>query len=64
MTLLVCILGGLGCAVIGVVAGYRYCAHVEGRIFQALVDSGQIVVRTEEDGWIGTDEAIREIQDA
>jgi hypothetical protein len=61
MTLLVCILGGLGCAVLGIVAGYRYCARVEGRIFQALVDCGELVVKTDE-GWVGEPDALKEIR--
>jgi hypothetical protein len=60
MTLLICILGGLGCAVIGVVAGYRYCAHVNGEMFQDMVDSGQILVKTE-DGWVGDQNELENI---
>jgi hypothetical protein len=60
MTLLVCILGGLGCAVIGALAGYRYCAHVNGCIFQAFYDNGTIIVETV-DGWDGTKDAWKSV---
>ena len=52
--------GGLACVILGVVIGYRACSFVEGHVFQALVESGQIVVRTE-DGWQGEKTAFEEI---
>jgi hypothetical protein len=41
----------------GIVIGYYYCACINKRLFQAWVDSGVVIVMTEE-GWSGTEEAI------
>lgn len=60
MTLVWLILGGLACVVIGVVAGYKYCSWISGNIFQALIDQGKMVIKTE-DGWMGQWGAIKEV---
>jgi hypothetical protein len=42
--------------ILGIVIGYKYCARVNGHLFQALYNGGVIIVKTE-DGWQGTDVA-------
>jgi hypothetical protein len=46
--------------ILGVVVGFRYCAWVNGNVFQAMFDNGVMVLRTD-DGWDGTDEAWKSI---
>lgn len=52
MTIIAVIVGGLACVGLGVWAGYKYCAHVHGKIFQALLTQGVMVLKTN-DGWQG-----------
>ena len=61
MTLLVCILGALGCIAIGICIGYKYCAWINGKLFQSMVDGGIVVVKTE-DGWLGDPDALEDIR--
>jgi hypothetical protein len=51
-TLLWCLLA----LVIGVIIGYKYCAYINGKIMQALYDSGYAMFKTQ-DGWQAVDEA-------
>lgn len=47
--------------IFGAVIGYKFCSHVNGEVFQALFDSGQMLLKTD-DGWDGDPNAIAEIQ--
>ena len=54
------LLGGMACLLLGAVIGYSFCAQVSGRVFQALVDGGLLIAKTE-DGWQGQASAFNEV---
>ena len=54
--------GGLVCIVLGVVVGYRYCAEVNGGIFQEMYDSGVMLLKMEDGNWEGDPKAIAELK--
>ena len=60
MILVSVILGALACVAMGIAIGFKYCSWVNSTLFQMLADQGQLVLKTE-DGWMGSDDAIREI---
>jgi hypothetical protein len=55
------ILGGLSCVALGAFIGWGVCQYWSGEVFQALFDSGQMLLKTD-DGWDGAPDAIAEIQ--
>jgi hypothetical protein len=46
--------------VIGIIAGFKYAAYCNGKVFQALLDQGVMVVRSS-DGWEGKPSAFLSI---
>lgn len=55
----------IGCALvlvgIGVGIGYKVCADINGKIFQALYDCGLMIIKTD-DGWEGDPGAVADLK--
>jgi hypothetical protein len=49
--------GGLFLVGLGIFIGYRACADISGRIFQALYDEGLMIIKTEDGKWQASDKA-------